>query len=436
MFNQLVTTDPPNPAQVVNNINSLFTYSPLQISAIVETVWLNRNNAASLQTSSPFLSWSPQITHSILSDTFFSGYDYTASPPTQLPPVIGTASFVPPLQQPGIAHTWNPGLGGGKPTTAQATNWHHLIYAYVLENTGIFRIFTKVLETYMVGEQLEVPSPASQLFWRNLEFLVFGDAMPSMVWTTSSRTRRDELANRLTAYYWMFGLDLSHAAELVGEHPYEKPAAANRDFIRTFEDFGREVWRGITNAKNISGVNDTDPTVIATLARRLYDMTVTRRTWGNGSREEFRAVAIMSFLHLAVLYDSPPVVDLKATASSPEMRLQKIAERVGLTAHSKSKPLFDLCGPFSVLMQSIESSAFNEPSGAQLLYAQSPPTAVSRNAEKVIDQYSLATGCDLKSRSVSIVPRAKTSPLPAPQRQTSSSQLAGRRANGQMASKQ
>jgi hypothetical protein len=434
MFTQLVTPILPNPAQVVNNINSLFTYPPLQISAIVETVWLNRNNAASPQTSSPFLSWSPQITYSILSDPSFTpGYDYTTLNP--LPPVIGAASFVPPLNQPGIAHTWKPG-GGGNPTAAQATNWHHLIYAYVLENTGLFRIFSKVLETYMIGEQLEVPSPASQLFWRNLEFLVFGDAMPSMVWTTSSRSRRDELANRLTAYYWMFGLDLSHAAELVGEHPYQKPAAANRDFIPTFEDFCNQVWIGIENAKNTSGAKPTDDTAIATLARRLYDMMQTRRMYGNLSREEFRAVAIMSFLHLAVLYDSPPVVDLKATASSPEMRLQKIAERVGMTAHSKSKPLFDLCGPFSVLMQSVESSAFNEPSGAQLLYSQTPPTAISRNAEKVIDQYSLATGHNLKSRPVSIVPRAKTSHLPAPQRQTSSSQPAGRRANGQVASKQ
>ena len=60
---------------------------------------------------------------------------------------------------------------------------------------------------------------------------------------------------------------------------------------------------------------------------------------GNFSREEFRAVSIMSFLHLAVLYDSPAVVDLKATASSPEMRLQKIAERVKMSCHVKSKAI-------------------------------------------------------------------------------------------------
>jgi hypothetical protein len=427
MFRQLVAG--PN---VTNNINSLFTYHPLQISAIIETVWLNRSNASNSQTSSPFLPWSPQMTHPILHARFFPGYDWSGSSPVRLPVVGGVSTHVPPISQPGILHTWN-GIGSEPPPALpplqmHSTNWDHLIYAYVIENTRIFEIFSKVLETYMFSEQLETPTPQSQLFWRNLEFLIFGDAMPSMLWTTSSRLRRDEVANRLTTYYWMFGIDLSHAGEIVGQHPYQKPVAANRDFIPTFEAFGREVWRGIVNAKNFSGANDTDATVISTLARRLYDMMATRRINGNLSREEFRAVAIMSFLHLAVLYDSPAVVDLKASASSPEMRLQKIAERVGMTAHPKSKPFFDLAAPFSKLMQAIETGSYNEPWQAPLLYALMSPAADI--AEKVIDQYSLATGRDLKSQAVSMVPRAATSPLAIPKRQSPPPQLAARPANG------
>jgi hypothetical protein len=241
-----------------------------------------------------------------------------------------------------------------------------------------------------------------------LEFLIYGDATPSMLWTTTSRLRRDEVANRMTAYYWMFGLDLSHAADIAGQHPYNKPAAANRDFIPTFEAFAREVWRGVVNAKNAIGPNDTDSTVIATLARRLFDMMATRRINGNLSREEFRAVAIMSFLHLAILFDSPAVIDLKATASSPEMRLKKIGERVGMQAHVQSKPLLDLASPFSILMQSIETGAFNDAAGAQTLYFPIG-TAVAQNAETVIDQYSLATGRDLKAQSVTTVPRSTPS---------------------------
>ncbi|MFY9803465.1 MAG: hypothetical protein WA211_08605 [Candidatus Acidiferrales bacterium] len=426
MFRQLVTPPPAdtNPVDLTNNINSLFVYHPLQISALIETVWLNRANIAGSQTNYPFVPWSPAIAWRILNAPFFSGYDWSSHSPKLVPP---SPDFVPPLSQPGIQNTWD-GITTPLPAGLQQTNWDHMIYAYVIENTRIFEIFSKVLETYMFSEQLETPSPASQQFWRNVEFLIYGDAMPSMLWTTSSRLRRDEIADRLTTYFWLFGIDLSHAAEIAAQHPYQKPAAANRDFIPTFEAFGREVWRGIINAKNSSGANDTDPTVIASLAQRLYDMMATRRINGNLCREEFRAVAVMSFLHLAVLFDSPAVVDLKATASSPEMRLQKIAERVGMTAHPKSKPFFDLAAPFSILMQSVETGQLNDTTGAATLYSLATPPA--QNAETVIDQYSLATGRDLKSQVVSVAQHTSAPHLALPKYPAPPPQLAARHGNG------
>jgi hypothetical protein len=198
----------------------------------------------------------------------------------------------------------------------------------------------------------------------------------------------------------MFGIDLSHAAELAKAHPYLKPTASNRDFFPTFEAFAREVWGGIMNSKNTSGANPTDPAAVATLARRLFDMMATRRINGNLSREEYRSVAVMSYLHLAVSYDSQPIIDLKATASSPEQRLAKLAERVRLTTHTKAKPLFDLAQPFSLLLQSIEQSSFNDAVTAQLLYDTTLPGNFAANSEVVIDQYSLATGRDLKASSI------------------------------------
>jgi len=115
----------------------------------------------------------------------------------------------------------------------------------------------------------------------------------------------------------------------------------------------------------------------------------------------------MSFMHLAILFDSPAVVDLKAAASSPEMRLKKIAERVGMEAHIKTKPFLDLAAPFSVLMQQIETGTFNQAPGATALYfPPAPANPVAQNAEDVIDQYSLATGRDLKAPSVSVTTRA------------------------------
>jgi hypothetical protein len=411
MFRQLVT--PPGPpfpgqtttpsAQSQQNVNSLFAYHPLQIAALVETVWRNRYNSS----QSPFVPWPPEITNPILnptpvSDGFIPGYTWPGGvqqAPTQpltIPSPVSIA-YTPPWAQPGIATTLN---------APKATNWDHLIWAYVVENTRIFDIFSKVLETYMFSEELETPSLASQLFLRNLEFLVYGDAMPSMVWTTGGRARKDEVANRLTVYYWMFGLDLSHAHDLVGQHPYTKPAAANREFIPVFEEFGREVWRGIVNAKNFSGPNDADAAAIATLASRLYDMLTTRRLNANLSREEFRAVAVISYLWLAIQFDSPIVQDLRAQASSPDQRLMKIGERVGIKAHSRTKPLLDLADPFSVLMQQIETNLYSDPNGAQLLYALGTPP--ERNVEAVIDQYYLATGHDLKAYATASAQRAST----------------------------
>ncbi len=421
MFLQLImpTAGPPFPvlsAAALQNVDSLFLYTPLQISALVETVWRNRYNAASAN----FTPWPQWMTAALLSPTdpgggnpnFISGYTFPSSPAPgagnpQWPfPLPSGGAFVSPDQLPGVA------LGAGG--VVQPTNWDHLIYAYLIENTRIFDIFARLLETYAFSEDLETPSPAAQNFWRNTEYLIYGDGMPSMIWNTTSRARRDEIANRQTVYNWMFGIDVSHAVELAKEHPYRKPTASNRDFFPTFEAFASQVWGGIMNAKNSSGANSTDPVAIATAARRLYDMMATRRINGNLSREEFRAVSVMSWLHLAVSYDSPAVVDLKATASSPEQRLAKLAARVGLNAHTRAKPLFDLAQPFSFLMQSIELGAFNDPGGAALLYNIIPPNNVAElNAEIVIDQYGLATGRDLKATSVvSERPRPPIAPRP------------------------
>ena len=413
MFLQLVTPSPGPPlsllsAQARLNADSLFLYHPLQISALVETFWRDRYNAVTVSgaPNSPFVAWPVNITDDILQNAtqYVLGFG-SAGPITQN---VFLTGFIPPIGQPGI----------NKPAPVQ-TNWDHLIYAYLIENTRIFDIFSRVLETYMYSENLPIPDLVTQQFLRNTEYLIYGDGMPSMVWTTASRLRRDEIGNRMTVYYWMFGIDLSHAQELAAAHPYTRPDASNREFIPTFESFASEVWKGIENATNTSGVKVTDDEAISTAARRIFDMMATRRLYGNLSREEFRAVALMSWLHLAVMYDSPVVQWLNANGSSAEQRLQKIAERVGMSAHSRTKPLFDLAQAFSFLLQSIETGTYNTPANTPLLYT--PGSPVERLAEIVIDQYYLATGRDLKAPPVAITqraasprPRASARALPAP----------------------
>src|SRR6516162_8864952 len=167
MFRQLVTPGPPGPPPlppaVQDNINSLFVYHPLQLSATIETYWLNRVTAASQESGSPFLPWPPQMAVNILNMPFFPGYDWSGGSPVPLPPGAGLTppppSFTVPLNQPGIVNTWD-GFGAFPPAGMQSTNWDHLIYAYLIENTRIYEIFSKVLETYMFSEELETPSPA------------------------------------------------------------------------------------------------------------------------------------------------------------------------------------------------------------------------------------------------------------------------------------
>src|ERR1700722_17838925 len=129
MFRKIVSG-----ANVNANINSLFTYHPLQLSALVETVWLNRNNAANSPTTAPFVPWAPEVAWPILNANFFTGYDWTGGTPVPIPP---PATFVLPADQPGLGQNVQ-----GLPLNS--TNWDHMIYAYIIENTRIFEIFSKV----------------------------------------------------------------------------------------------------------------------------------------------------------------------------------------------------------------------------------------------------------------------------------------------------
>jgi hypothetical protein len=357
MFLQLVR-DVNNPQNTPANVRALFQYHPLQITALVETAWRNRQTGNAF----PFDAWPQGITDAIIN-----------------------------------AFPSQPGLQGG------AVNWDHLIYAYLIENTRIHDIFRAVVDAYQHNEQLQVPSDATQRFLRSTEFLLYADPAPTTVWNLTSHTRPDEIAHRMTNYWRAFGIELSHVDEIADAHPYEKPDAANVDFIPTLERLLGEVWCGISNARNTSGTNETDNEAVRRSARQLYDMLATRRLHGNFAREEFRAVAAMSWLHLAVMFNSPIVVDLRAEASSPELRLFKIADRVGIKAHPQSQALFQLAQPASFLMIAVEQGIFNGPLGAQALYLI---PRIQRLMEVIIDQYGTAMARDVKARRVAVVQQA------------------------------
>ncbi|MFI5383425.1 MAG: hypothetical protein ACHQXK_04220, partial [Methanosarcina thermophila] len=180
-------------------------------------------------------------------------------------------------------------------------------------------------------------------------------------------------------------------------YPYVRAEAANNEFVPTFEEFLREVWIGIENLKNGIGPNPTDDAKIADLAEKLHDMLTTRRINGNLSREEFVFVSMMSWFHLTVEFDSPIVVSLRAEASSPEQRLFKIAQRVGLPAHGLSKSYFDIADPISRVLILIETGAYNTPAAASAFYKEG---ALQDAMKTIIRHWSIITGREMKARKV------------------------------------
>jgi hypothetical protein len=367
-------------AELERSAAGVFAVHPLVLGRALEEAYSVRDQGSP---RGPFPS--PSIPPELLRDQLASGID------RMLPDVI------------------YPARGAGPPFL-----WHHLIYAYIIEQTRAFEIFERVLFEFLNGEVLEVASGPGQQWLRATEDLLYRDEPSFQIYAVTSWIRPDIRATRRNAYWRMFGLDLDHGKGSDPHYPYEQAQAANLAFVATFEEFSREVWRGIENVVNISGANPTDDAAIANLARELCDMLQVRRLAGTLSREEFVFVSMMSWLHLTVLFNSPIVVDLRCEASSPEQRLEKIGTRVNMPAHPKSESYFRLAEPMARILIALEMGLFNSPANAAALYA---PGAVRDDMMTVITHWSIATGRDLKARNVSVSPPAALStngqPVPA-----------------------
>jgi len=386
------TSGPPTQADLQAEAMRVFTLHPMQLSRFLEEVW----HARSDRRGRPAAELPPAILDTLRAD--IEG---------RLPNVT---TDIYPFNQLG------PGAAASRPRALQA-NWHHLIYAYMIENTRIFEIFGRVLHEYLHGEVLEIASADGQKWLRATEDLFFRDAPSFQISTLTSWERPDLRASRREAFYALFAMDLNHGTLDNRPYPYVKRKAANTDFVSTFEEFLREVWRGIENSTNTSGINATDDAAIANLAQQLLDMLRARRRNGNLSREEFVHVATMSWFHLTVEFDSPIVADLKAEAPSPEERLRRIGERVGLPAHGRSESYFILAEAVSRILIDIELGLFNSPANVRALYA--PPTSTTPNGLRadiltIITHWSIATGRDLKAGKVTVSPRTGAPRAPAP----------------------
>jgi hypothetical protein len=376
---------PPPPDVAELAAERVFTLHPIQLSRFLEEVWAARN--ANLRILTP----------------------NALEIPTAVPQ-LGLE------RDSGIRDDLDPANLGSYPPTL----WDHLIYAYMIENTRVYEIFRRVLEEYAYGERLGVPSDMGQRWLRTTEQLFYRDNPPFQVYSLASWIRPDIRAVRRNAYQRMFGLDLNHGTEDNRPYPYPRAAAANTDFAAKFEELLREVWRAIENVRNQSGPNQTDVSTIANLARTIFDMLRVRRQQGVGNlaRDELFHVSTMSWFHLTLSFNTPIVHDLKAEANSAAERLQKIGERVGLPAHSRSDSYFQLATSTSLILREMELGTFNDPAvGAPALFLPSTAAQPNRYQEamqQTITHWTISTGRDLKTARVSVAPTAPTPVRPTP----------------------
>jgi hypothetical protein len=354
------------------NAAALFDAHPIDLVRLLEATWEARR-----QSPNPF------------------------PPPPPQPPPLGH-----PLHRSDV-NSLPAAILGTPPGAAAAARppvplWDHLIYAYMIENTRIYEIFRRVLYELLHGEKIGTPTPESQKWLRTTEDLFYRDSAPFTITSVASYIRPDLRANRRNAYQRMFGMDLNHGSDDGKPYQYVKADVANGDFVATFEELLREVWVGMSFVTATSSSNPTDDSKIATLAQKLHDMLRSRRNNGNLAREEFAAVAMMSWFHLTLEANAPIVAALRADGTGIEQSLFKIAERVGLPAHGLSKNFFDIADPMSRILIQIEQGDYNDDAAAPALYSRVtvPPLSPEGDMRTIITHWTAITGHDVKARKV------------------------------------
>jgi len=357
--------------KIPEGATALFKCHPSELTTLLEVAWQVRANNLTLDLGHP----GHRSDLGALPDFWLEVLRQEAD----IEPPSGTAPFVGPVSR-----------------AQQTVLGDHLIYAYMIENTRIYEIFRRVLYEFLHGEKLGVPMAAAQHWLRNTEELFYRDPPAFSITAITSDIRSDLRASRRNAYQRMFGMDLNHGTDDGQPYPYVKADAYNNEFVTIFEELLREVWVAITNVGNSSGVNPTDRGKIGNLVENLHNMLITRRSNGNLSREEFVFVAMMSWFDLTVQFNFPIVEALKAEAASPEQRLFKIAQRVGLPAHGHSKSYFDIADPISRVLIQIEAS------GTGIVPGLVVPGALQDTVNIIITHWSLITGRDMKAGKVAV----------------------------------
>ena len=269
-------------------------------------------------------------------------------------------------------------------------SWDHLAYSYVIENSRASQIFRRVVREYRSGEGLGVPSADTRRWLETTEALLFGSGNLIPPWLSTSMARQDAEAVRRNAYWRLLGMDLAFGTDDNRQPEYVKASAANTDFVRLFEELLFELWRAISNVKNLVAGNETDQDRIFRIAEELQFILRSRRLGVMLDREELAAATVLGWIELTINSDNAIISDLKAQSTSSANRLKMIGNRVGLPAHSKSAALLAMSEDISILLRMLESQVITQ-STVSTLYL---PSGIGENSRRVITEWSAATGKD------------------------------------------
>jgi hypothetical protein len=384
-------TTPPLPLTAADIV---FTFHPEQLSRWLDEMWARQGIAT----------WAPLFT----GETVPLG-DPAAVALTRLPgdllTLLGSGVNIPTPQPSAVPFGFNPPNAIG--TTGSTLLWDHMLYAYLVESTGVFEILAEVVRRYVSNETLPTPTAPTMTWVRATEELFFRDPPLFRVGGLTSQLRPDARINRRNVYWRMFGLDLPHPVPGIEGQPWKRDtlSTSNTRFLEIWNELLRQVWLGIENERNSSGSNPTDANYVAYLCQTIGEMLRLRRRGGMLSREEFSYVAIMSWFHLTVEFDTAVVQDLSANAGgagNPADRLAAVGVRVGMNPSRQSRELFELAKIISPVLWAIELKVFDAAAQAELLY-KSTGIADPRPAQlmnRIIDLWQSATGQNVKDLAV------------------------------------
>jgi len=289
----------------------------------------------------------------------------------------------------------------GVPTTSgqRKARWENLIFAYLVEMTGIEAIVARILLNYGTWQYADVPGPRALHWLETTQSLFYTFPSRSSLMNLTSALQPDIRAIRSEDYARMFGLPVTIPRYDGQPYPTPNVPTANKDFVAILEMLLYEVWRAYSERNNSSGANETDVAAISSLARRLYDLMQTTRRNGVFDRREFVHISTMAWFYLIIQADYPIILDMRAQASSPYERLRNLGARVGLAPHSRSEHFLYLADTLPYLLMLIETGVFNREDAVAALYKDLPSGTVNtlqQTVLKIITNWEAATGHNIK----------------------------------------